>query len=472
MATYFTDFSEYSTGSPPSDWTARYEASPVWSVEAATGATGGNVLAYSGTSNELNLLSWDEIDSDVGRDDVEIVARVRLTQATSAQVNLVCRASGTAPFSDSNQYEAGLVDGDDEYRIGKLSPGFSSIASVAETVVLDTWYWIRFRVIGTSLKMKLWLDTESEPGTWGIDTTDSDVTGVGWVGIGAFWDEDMEVDLFGVGTDGDTAPTSGSQTVVVGQAAETSAATAMVLATTIVTGQAAETDAATTVGRAKVHTSGQAAETSAATAIVGAKTFTVGLAAETSAATATTSTKQGVIGQAAETDAATPLTAAKTLTTVQATETSVASAITVSRTELALQAAEEDNATAVTIARAWAVGQASETSTATGVAASGALNIGLSAETDAAQPVGHFRVAGIGLSTGTDVAQSVASSRAALVGQAGETNAASSLGHSRLAVVGVALESDTAGSVTETGGAEPEPGEGDFWIIRRRRRWV
>ncbi len=222
------------------------------------------------------------------------------------------------------------------------------------------------------------------------------------------------------------------QTVVVGQATETSSATSMVLAVTIVTGQAAETSTATALAVARTFAAGQATETATASAV----------------------------GRN------------RALTTGQATETSAATAIDGAKAELALQAAEEDNATAVTITRAWAVGQATESSSATQIAAAGALNIGLAAETAAAQPVGHFRVATLGLGTVTDTAQPVASSRTTLVGQASETNAASSLGHSRLAAVGLANEANTAGDVTATGGAEPEPGEGGFWVIRRRRRWV
>jgi hypothetical protein len=66
---------------------------------------------------------------------------------------------------------------------------------------------VRFRVNGTSLKAKVWKETELEPETWHLETTDSDITDAGWVGAGAFaHNNDRDYDYFAVGTDGDTAP--------------------------------------------------------------------------------------------------------------------------------------------------------------------------------------------------------------------------------------------------------------------------
>ncbi len=278
-----------------------------------------------------------------------------------------------------------------------------------------------------------------------------------------------------VGLAGETSAATAAPGVKVhtsGQASETSSANAVASTRSLALLPAAEASAATAVSGDKVHTSGQAAETDAATAIVGNKTFAAGLAAETSAANATTSVKEGTIGQAAETSTANVVVGAKAFTLGQSTEISAANAAAVTRIELALQAAEENNAIAVTITRAWAVGQAVEANGATQITAASALNVGLAAETATTQPVGHFRVATLGLSAVTDTAQPTEHSRAKLMGLSGETNTASSLGHSRLAAVGLATEGSAAGDVTATGGADSEPGEGGFWVIRRRRRWV
>jgi hypothetical protein len=51
------------------------------------------------------------------------------------------------------------------------------------THAAGTWYKMRFRIEGTALKAKLWTLGTSEPGTWDITTTDSDLVGVGSVGV-------------------------------------------------------------------------------------------------------------------------------------------------------------------------------------------------------------------------------------------------------------------------------------------------
>lgn len=87
-------------------------------------------------------------------------------------------------------------------------------------------YGFRFRVVGTSIRARVWSGTE--PGTWGIDTTDSSVTAagaVGLVGLGGnaaihhsiAWD-DIVV------TDGSTAVTwNGSATLTTASAMTSSA---------------------------------------------------------------------------------------------------------------------------------------------------------------------------------------------------------------------------------------------------------
>jgi hypothetical protein len=51
------------------------------------------------------------------------------------------------------------------------------------THAAGTWYKMRFRTEGATLKAKLWTLGTSEPGTWDITTTDGDLVGVGSVGV-------------------------------------------------------------------------------------------------------------------------------------------------------------------------------------------------------------------------------------------------------------------------------------------------
>ena len=72
------------------------------------------------------------------------------------------------------------------------------------TLNANTWYYIRFSVIGTSLKAKIWAKGTSEPAGWHIETTDSDVES-GYLGLRSQrWSEQRWVDFVSL-TNGATA---------------------------------------------------------------------------------------------------------------------------------------------------------------------------------------------------------------------------------------------------------------------------
>ena len=218
MATYSTDFSEYSTGSAPSDWTNRWATS--WTTQVETSALlnsfGGNMLELAPSADARKLLSWDDIDADAHRDDVEILCRFQLN-GTSPPNNqwlyLFGRGSGAAASENSYQvylnatsiYIAKYVSGTSTALVNQPISNFGDLFNRFNYD--DIPWWLRFRINGTSLKAKLWPTLVPEPYQWQLETTDSDVTGTGWVGLGNF-DSDgsktVEVDYFVAGTNGDT----------------------------------------------------------------------------------------------------------------------------------------------------------------------------------------------------------------------------------------------------------------------------
>jgi hypothetical protein len=208
MATFSTDFSEYTTSSAPGDWTQRWgNYAAKFTIEADGAALGGKILALDGTSN--SAASWDDLDSDADRDDAEILMKCRcvaLSGSTEPNIGALLRADG-----GRNGYYAGIYS-TTAIRLRKVISSTSSaiVAQTGRTFAVDTWYWIRFRANGTALQVRVWPDGDSEPGTWDIDTTDSDITAAGWVGVfsnGTTTEPD--VDYFSVGTNGDTAPSPG-----------------------------------------------------------------------------------------------------------------------------------------------------------------------------------------------------------------------------------------------------------------------
>jgi len=208
MSTYFTDFSEYSTGSAPSDWAFPWNANDTWTVETAS----GTYYLYCNDPDSVQCIKWDDIDSDGERQDIEILY---LWESSDGQFPMALgRGSGTG----SNWYGYMLGGTSSVFRCYKHvnSTTLSTVASATLSFSGNTKYWVRFRVNGTSLKGRVWADGGSEPETWDIDATDSDVSGDGFAGyrISAGNNKTFRVYQNGVGTNGDSAPVAAGSTAV------------------------------------------------------------------------------------------------------------------------------------------------------------------------------------------------------------------------------------------------------------------
>lgn len=156
----FTDFREYAAGSAPSGWTIL--GTPTFAVEANVNAIGGKRLKQTGGDTIL----WDKVGAV---DDVEILALFMTTNSWSGN-----RGSVQARVTDTaNRYHL-IMNGSNRLEIAKTFEGsFSYIAQPSFSWSADTWYWLRFRLIGTSLKAKAWVYGASEPSSWIADATDA-----------------------------------------------------------------------------------------------------------------------------------------------------------------------------------------------------------------------------------------------------------------------------------------------------------
>lgn len=152
-------------------------AGGTWDIAADESADGGSALQLTGASAR-RLISLDDAD---GLRDVEIVARIKVGRPGSAVLGGGLAVRGSGEPGAENGYIT--LTTSTELRIAKFVGGvYTQLGAAPVTVDSSTWYWIRFRVKGTSIAASLWADGQSEPDEWMVSTTDQSVTGGGWVG--------------------------------------------------------------------------------------------------------------------------------------------------------------------------------------------------------------------------------------------------------------------------------------------------
>lgn len=210
MAQYFDDFSGSNVDSFPQGWTPRLDSQTSdWTVNPEQGATGGKYLQYNVAGTSRRAISLDAADADEGRFDAEILFRVRAESlATDDEMYAMFRGSGTV--ADANLYRFGIRGSTvrlDAYKDGSFQ-GLASESGGQQSGDTNVWFFAKAQCIGTTHKVKSWLGTVGdEPSDWQAETTDTDITDVGWLGLFSFRDGTIDIDYVGIGTNGDPAPT-------------------------------------------------------------------------------------------------------------------------------------------------------------------------------------------------------------------------------------------------------------------------
>jgi hypothetical protein len=98
--------------------------------------------------------------------------------STSATVGILLRAQ------NSNTYYLARYSGAGSIQLIKRVGGTSTVSTAFSfTPTVGSFYWMRFRVQGTTLSIKVWADGTSEPSSWGYTTTDTSVSAAGSVGL-------------------------------------------------------------------------------------------------------------------------------------------------------------------------------------------------------------------------------------------------------------------------------------------------
>lgn len=257
--------------------------------------------------------------------------------------------------------------------------------------------------------------------------------------------------VLGQATDTSTAqPITRVKTKAIGQATATQTAQPMTHAKVKAIGQATATQTAQPMTRLKAKAFGQATSTQTAQPIAHTKLRTLGQAAETDAAQAMAKAKVKSIGQVAETDTAQVVRPVEAHPIGQATSSEAAQPFTHTKLRLLGQATETDAAQSMTRTKAKAFGQAVETDTAQAVARLKRRTLGQVVETDTAQAMARAKAKAFAQALETDAAQAMTRRKLRLLGQATSTQTANPMTASFGHFIGTATEADNAQPITRT----------------------
>lgn len=196
MATYGTsDFADF-----PGDWTEQYNTAGTFSVSS------GDLTLDAGATNDWRALTWNDLDGDSNRANIEVLALIRFTSLSSTtQYPLIVRGSGGD--ETATLYAVGVSTTSSYIRYCSGSDTPVLVGNYAVSYTANTDYRIRFRVNGIAVQLKIWADGSGEPGSWDIDVTDSMVSAAGWNGVSKYSTSGACTwKALSYGTNGDTAP--------------------------------------------------------------------------------------------------------------------------------------------------------------------------------------------------------------------------------------------------------------------------
>src|SRR5699024_6920821 len=150
-----------------------------WDI-ATDSPSGDSVSLHTSGAQARRLASVDAVS---GLADVEVVAKIKasaFTPASGSSPSLVLRGSGEA--GSETGYSASV--GRDTIRMGKFVNGaYTPLDSISETIPVNEWFWLRFRILGSKLQVKIWPDDTPEPDEWRRTTYDSSIDTGGWIGV-------------------------------------------------------------------------------------------------------------------------------------------------------------------------------------------------------------------------------------------------------------------------------------------------
>ena len=210
MAQYYWTPDPADIGSAPSNFTSRHGNDV---LEVKLDGDGRYYVERSGATSTISVTTIDSIDgvdlSAVG--DCQIFANLESSSTGQVDFRVIAKYDAASVSGRSGGLEAissttsaarltSLVSGSDSNEASVNS----EFTSTAERKIFQ-----RVQTIGSAHKAKVWDGSQSEPLSWDIETTSSaGVQTSGLVGLYRWRSTAIRIYAFGVGTDGDPAPTS------------------------------------------------------------------------------------------------------------------------------------------------------------------------------------------------------------------------------------------------------------------------
>lgn len=209
MAQFYTDFSEYSTTAAlrnafPSGWSASG-----LNISKLVDS-GRSFMRLSASSSGHQGVYWPVVGSASGT--VEILTRARTSSTSGTRWRIVLHSNLNTPGGSATGY-LGEIGPSGAVRTRLLNNNLSTVLHTeSHPITINAWYWMRLRREGTQLRLKFWREGESEPASWNLISTNTNLSG-GYVGVGIHSSTGYsDFSFLSVGTGGDSAPFSTTNT--------------------------------------------------------------------------------------------------------------------------------------------------------------------------------------------------------------------------------------------------------------------
>jgi hypothetical protein len=171
------DLDTFTRANNASNWGTASGGS-VWST--ASGSAVLSIASNEGHAATCTSATFMKLGSGSSVN-AEALVRVRASDSNATSSGIVLRATGTTTY-----YRARLSINNASLGIAliKVIAGTSTnLFTASFTQTANTYYWLRFRCVGSSLYAKVWADGSGEPASWTISGTDTSITATGNFGL-------------------------------------------------------------------------------------------------------------------------------------------------------------------------------------------------------------------------------------------------------------------------------------------------